>query len=145
MAGNNLSSLISRELELYRLLIGEQKRKIGLYLKADLDLVRISIEKDKKFLEEIRYLNSQVRSELGGRVFSEVTLEMDLSESRALQLQIEELRRLTSELSRINLQNYRYAQSSFCFTRAMLGEIFSQNSNYNQNGYLQTGQTAVEF
>jgi hypothetical protein len=145
MAGNNLSSLISRELELYRLLIAEQKKKIGLYLKADLDLVRISMEKDKKFLEEIRCLNAQVRSELGGRVFSEVTLEMDLSESRALQLQIEELRRLTSELSRINLQNYRYIQSSFCFTRAMLGEIFSQNSNYNQNGYLQTGQTAVEF
>jgi flagellar biosynthesis/type III secretory pathway chaperone len=70
---------------------------------------------------------------------------MDSSENDMLRTRIEELRRLTSELSRMNLQNYRYVQSSFGFTRAMLGEIFSENVNYNQNGYLQTGQTFGEF
>lgn len=145
MGGNNLLDLICRELELYRRLISEQKLKISLYLNGDLDLVKTSIERDRRLLEGIRELNQQLTLELDGRVVSEIAAEMDPSESKALRMNIEELRRLTSELSRVNFQNHRYTQSSYGYTRAMLGEIFSQNLNYNQNGYLQTGQTVIEF
>ncbi len=145
MAVNNLLELVSQELELYRLLVAGQRDKIKLYLEGDLDRVKTSMEHDRTVLEGIRTLNRQLGSELGQRALSEVTAEMEPSESREMRMKIDDLRRLTSELSRINLQNYRYARSSFGFTRAMLGEIFAKEVNYNRNGYLQTGQTVVEF
>lgn len=145
MGGNNLLDIIDQELELYRQLVTEQKEKIHLYLEGNLDQVKSSMQRDKSVLEKIRALNRQLSAELGGRRLSEIVGEMEVANSHPLRLKIEELRRLTSELSRVNLQNYRYTQSSFGFTRAVLGEIFSKNVNYNQNGYLQTGRTVVEF
>jgi len=145
MAVNNLIELISQELELYRLLVAGQRDKIKLYLEGDLDRVKTSMEHDRKVLEGIRTLNRQLATELDQRALSKVAAEMETTEGRALRMKIDELRRLTSELSRINLQNYRYARSSVGFTRAMLGEIFAKEVNYNRNGYLQTGQTVVEF
>jgi hypothetical protein len=145
MGDNNLLDLINQELRLYRQLVTEQKEKIHLYLKGDLDRVKTSMERDKRVLEEIRAVNIQLSSEMGGRALSEIAAEMEASEGSTLKAKIEELRRLTSELSRVNLQNYRYTQSCFGFTRAVLGQIFSENVNYNQNGNLQTGQTVVEF
>jgi len=145
MGVNNLLDLICQELELYRMLVAEQQQKIQLYLRGDLDLVTASIERDKKILEELRALNQQLDSELDGRDLSEVASGMDSTASDKLRAKIVELRQLTGELSRMNLQNYRYVQSSFGFTRAMLGEIFSENVNYNQKGYLQSGQSVVEF
>jgi len=145
MGVNNLLDLICQELELYRMLVAEQQQKIQLYLRGDLDLVTASIERDKKILEELRALNQQLDSELDGRDLSEVASGMDSTASDRLRAKIVELRQLTGELSRMNLQNYRYVQSSFGFTRAMLGEIFSENVNYNQKGYLQSGQSVVEF
>ena len=145
MGGNNLLDLVCQELELYRLLVEEQKKKIDLYLHGDLDLVKSSMERSKSVLEGIRVLNQRLNSALDGRALADITAEMEGSESEMLRTKIDELRRLTSELSRMDLQNYRFVQSSFGFTRAMLGEIFSENVNYNQNGYLQTGQTVGEF
>lgn len=145
MGGNNLLNLICQQLELYRLLVAEQKQKIDLYLRGDLDLVQSSMNRGKNLLEEIRVLNRRLTSELDGRTLSDIAAEMDSSEDESLRMRIEELRRLTSELSRMNLQNFRYVQSSSGFTRAMLGEIFSENINYNQNGYFQTGKTVGEF
>jgi len=145
MVANNLLDLICQELELYRLLVAEQKQKIDLYLQGDLDKVKSSMGRDKNVLEKIRALNRRLNTELDGQALSDIAAAMDSSENEMLRTRIEELRRLTSELSRMNLQNYRYVQSSFGFTRAMLGEIFSENVNYNQNGYLQTGQTFGEF
>ena len=145
MGGNNLLDLVNQELELYRQLLTEQKEKIRLYLEGDLDRVKDSMERDRSLLKEIRAVNERVSSEMEGRVLSQVVSEMESSESDNLKTKIEELRRLTGELSRVNFQNYRYTQSCFGFTRALLVEIFSNNVNYNQNGYLQTGQTIVEF
>jgi hypothetical protein len=145
MGVNNLLDLICQELELYRMLVAEQQQKIQLYLQGDLDLVTASIERDKRILEELRALNQELDSELDGRDLSEVASTMDPAASDKLRTKIVELRQLTGELSRMNLQNYRYVQSSFGFTRAMLGEIFSENVNYNQNGYLRSGQSVVEF
>jgi hypothetical protein len=141
MGVDNLFDLIDRELELYRRLVTEQKQKIQLYLEGDLDRVRTSIERDKDILEEIRRLNQLLDSELDGRLLSEIASE----NGNAMKIKIEELRRVTSELSRLDLQNFRYIRSSFGFTRSVLGEIFANNINYNQNGYLQTGETVVEF
>jgi hypothetical protein len=145
MAGDNLLDLISRELDLYRLLVAEQEQKVSLYLQGDLDLVKSSMERDKNLLEGIRAIHQSLRKELDGQTLSETLAGLDTSESSILRMKIEELRRLVKELGRMNLQNYRYTRSSFGFTRAMLGEIFSENTNYNQNGYLQTGGTVVEF
>jgi len=145
MVGDNLLDLICQELDLYRLLLTEQKQKISLYLQGDLDLVKSSMERDKNLFEGVRAIHQRLKEELDGRNLSEIFAELDTSESRALRTKIEELRRLTKELGRMNLQNYRYTRSSFGFTRAMLGEIFSENANYNQNGYLQAGGTVVEF
>ena len=145
MGGNNLLDLISKELELYRLLVAEQKQKIDLYLRGDLDLVKSSIERDKSILEGIRALNGKIDAELDGRTLSDIAAEMESSVDGTLRTKIVQLRQLTSELRGMNLRNYRYVQSSFGFTRAMLGEIFSDNVNYNQNGYLQSGSTVVEF
>lgn len=145
MVDDNLLDLICQELDLYRLLVEEQKQKISLYLKNDLDLVKTSMDRDKNLLEGIRAIHLRLKEELDGRTLSEILVELDTSENRVLRTKIEELRRLAKELGRINLQNYRYTRSSFGFTRAMLGEIFSDNANYNQNGYLQTGGTVVEF
>lgn len=145
MVCDNLLDLICQELELYRLLVAEQKQKIDLYLQGDLDLLKSSMERDKSVLERIRALNRQLTSELAGQALSDIAEEIEFSAKETLRTKIEELRRLTSELSRINLHNYRYTQSSFGFTRAMLGEIFSENINYNQNGKFQTGQTVIEF
>jgi len=145
MAGDNLLDLISRELDLYRLLVAEQEQKISLYLQGDLELVKSSMERDKSLLEGIRAIHQSLSNELDGQTLSETLAGLDTSESSILRMKIEELRRLVKELGRMNLQNYRYTRSSFGFTRAMLGEIFSENTNYNQNGYLQTGGTVVEF
>jgi hypothetical protein len=142
---DNLLDLICRELELYRGLLSEQKQKIQLYLQGDLDQVRGSVERDRSTLEEIRSLNLLLSAELDGRELSEIMSELEPTESEQLRARITELRQLTSELSRMNVQNYRYIQSSFGFTRTMLGEIFSENINYNRNGYLQSGQHIVEF
>jgi flagellar biosynthesis/type III secretory pathway chaperone len=145
MGVNNLLDLICQELELYRRLLAEQQEKIQLYLQGDLDLVTSSVESDKRILKELRAINQRLETELDGRDLSEIAAEMDSSESERLRAKIVELRKLTGELSRMNLQNHRYVQSSFGFTRAMLGEIFSDNVNYTQNGYLRSGQTVVEF
>jgi hypothetical protein len=145
MGRKSLLDLVNRELELYRNLLSGQEEKIDLYLQGDLDQVMSSMNQDKKLLQGIRINHQLLREQLDGRSLTELTSELESSEREAVKDKIEQLKTLTRELGRLNIQNYRYTQASFGYTRSMLKQIFTDNANYNQNGYLQAGQKVIEF
>lgn len=148
MALESLLTLLDQELELYRCLLKEQNRKIGMYLQGELDQVRRSMERDKILLEKLRRIHGSLRTRLQGKTLSEILATEEEANQQPLRASLEELRLLARELQHVNLRNYQYTQNSLYFTRAMLGKIFSDSANYNRNGYLQAtnqaGSGAVE-
>ena len=145
MGRKSLLYLVNRELELYRNLLTGQEEKVDLYLQGDLDRVMASMNQDKELLQGIRTNHQLLKEQLDGRSLTELTSELESTEQEAVKGKIEQLKILTRELGRLNVRNYRYTQASFGYTRSMLKEIFTDNANYNQNGYLQAGQKVIEF
>jgi flagellar biosynthesis/type III secretory pathway chaperone len=145
MALDSLVNLVDQQLELYRHLLAEQEQKIGMYLRGELDQVRDSMEQDKILLRKIRQIHGHLRDELNGNSVNEFLASAKEARQASLRDKLRELQRLTRELQRVNLRNYRYTQNSLAFTRAMLSKIFSDNASYNLNGYLKAGNGAREF
>jgi hypothetical protein len=138
-----LVELVRREVQLYGRLLRWEQDKLDLFLNGCPDEITRANGEGERLVEDIRRCESQIRAAFPGMSLLEKVKQLGHPYRTVLEALVQEFRKVTEELNRVNLLNFRCVQSSLSYARGVLQQAYSAPSNYDNKGAVQTRVPAV--